>query len=111
MVRTAGKKKTAAERKKLRRQAELARKPGEHVLNTIEGAAKQVEIDSLMPGKSTTSGEDHLYRVVRTDEELDAVYGVVIERAPMPWWKWNNALRKGLVDGDALEEFVAGTGG
>lgn len=104
------KKRNAAKKKSDRKKAEGLRKPGEQVLNTIDGASRTIQIDSLMPGTSTTTGEERLYRIMRVDEELDAVYAVVVAGSPMPWWKWNNMLTKGLVDGEVLDEFLAQLG-
>lgn len=104
-----GNKRTASQRKSDRRKANLARKFEEHVLSTIDGAAQNIldcdDIGSLMPSESLSSGGRHLFQIVRVDVELDAVYGVIVERCPMPWWKWNRAKREGLVDDGYLEEF------
>jgi hypothetical protein len=102
-------KRNTTQKKSDRRKANAAREEDEHVLSTIDGASGRIEIGSLIPSKSDSSGGRHLFRVTRTNEELDVVFGVIIERCPMPWWKWNNFRREGLVTDEMLEEFNATT--
>lgn len=104
-------KRTAAKKKADRKKANASRRPNEHVLNTIDGSSSQVTIGELIPSHSESTGGRYLFKVVRVDVELDTVFGVIIERCPMPWWKWNSLWRKGLVDEEALEDFNRSTEG
>lgn len=99
------KKRTGTQKKSDRKKANATRKPNEHVLNTIDRASETIEIGSLIPSRSESTGGSHLFKVVRVDKELDCVFGVIIERCPMPWWKWNVMWRKGIVTEEELDEF------
>lgn len=77
----------------------------EVVLQTVDGASRNVEIDYFMPSSDAATGKRGVFRVVRVDREIDAVYGVDVGRLPMPWWKWNRLWREGAVDEKYLEEF------
>lgn len=87
------------------------RAAGECVLTTVDNAAASVEIGSIMPANDVATGGRHLFKVTRVDKDIDAVYGVIVPKLPMPWWKWNNLWRQGLVDDDYLEEFNRTTTG
>lgn len=95
-----------------RKKALLGRRNiDEHVLTTIDNASASVEIGSLMPATDAATGKRHIFKVVRVDRDLDAVYGVIVPKLPMPWWKWNNEWRKGLVTEAELDEFNLTTSG
>lgn len=91
----------------------LSRRRGvdEHVLTTVDGCSTNIEVGYVFPCASVATGKRHLFKVTRVDPEIDTVYGVVVERCPMPWWKWNSYRRRGLVDNDMLDDFSAKTEG
>lgn len=99
--------KTAKKKVDPKRKKALAgrRNLDEVVLTTVDGASRNVPIDYFMPSADASTGKRGLFRVVRIDREIDAVYGVQVEKLPMPWWKWNKLWREGAVDEEYLEEF------
>lgn len=97
---------------KERKKAKAARRNvDERVLTTIDNASAGVYIGELIPSTDAATGKQHTFKVTRVDRELDAVYGVIIPKLPMPWWKWNNLWRKGLVTDEELDEFNRTTSG
>lgn len=77
----------------------------EVVLTTVDGASRYVGVDYFMPSSDAATGKSGMFRVVRVDPEIDAVYGVEVGKLPMPWWKWNQLWEQGAVDEGYLEEF------
>ena len=85
-----------------RKKALAARKPGEHVLLTIDGASSTVKVGEVFPCSAADRMTRRLYEVVRTNVEIDAVYAREIVSMDLPWWKYNIMKAKGVVDESCL---------
>lgn len=90
--------------------AKERKRGGEVVLKLISGASHHTPIGYVVPTRCALTDKDILAKVVRVDEEIDAVYGNEIAGLPMRWWEWNIKYRSGEVTDDDLDEFLATMG-
>lgn len=83
---------------------------GETILKCVDGTSHSVRIGEVIPGTCALTDKPVLAKVVRVDEEIDAVYANEIAGLPMRWWEWNIKYRSGEVTDDDLDHFLATMG-